>query len=735
MKSKRIICGLVAATVTLSVAFSGCSLVSTLNEEDMKQVVATVDIRKSGNLESEGLSEYASAVSSTSITKRELVSYFISYGSSYVSGGMSYADTFDMCVNSLAQTAVVTQYATLYMLKDMATNSENPLNDPDAVEKFTQENLTLAERYEYLLGGEDSDDVKLAKYQLYSTINNSLDSIEESIIDGEDEESGTDSRTTPGNVDTEVEDYYPADANGNLDYYVYTGFDGYELVNSGKYQDDALDGTSKRTRVRAYNRFISSLRGYYLLSSDEIASDVLSLSYIQDEYVSILRQLVVNNYYELYEEQQEKLLTENDYAFVQQEYNKLLQDQTRSYSTLSGFESDYGSLSDTSFILYSPSTESLTEEKDGGYGTYGYVYNILLPFDTVQSTKLSELSTQLSNDLIVDDDYYIARRALLSSVKTTDQRSAWFNGTTDYSFDATEANWTGASVTADDMTTSFYNGGDENRKYLFFENNLIHTDRYEALTNYIGKYSYNGTVRANEDGTYTLIANKLSIDDMLSEFTKYVNYVLGYSAVSSDDDVTDAYNNVTTYYKENSDDEIDYSKFVYASGKVDLTDSNAESAFKETMFVTTTARYKAMAAVNELQYAYTTDTSVLSQYIGYTVGADTTSYIKEFEYAAQTAVKRGAGSYVVCAGDYGWHLIYVTDTFSAAGGEVYSPSFTEDNITTEGSFEYKFYEWLKDTYLTNVSTKRQSIIIQNFGGDSTVKIYTDRFEDLRGLDS
>lgn len=725
MKSKRIICGLVAATVTLSVALSGCSLISTLNEEDMKQVVATVDIRKSGNLESEGLSDYSSAISATSITKRELVSYFISYGSSYVSGGMSYADTFDMCVNALAQTAVVTQYATLYMLKDMATNSENPLYDPNAVEEFTKENLTLAEKYEYLLGGEDSDDVKIAKYTLYSTINNSLDSIEEDIINGEDEESGTDSRTTPGNVDTEIEDYYPADADGNLDYYVYTGFDGYELANSGKYQDDALDGTSKRTRVRAYNRFISSLRGYYLLSSTESASDVLSLSYIQDEYVSILRQLVVNNYYELYEEQQEKLLTDNDYDFVRQEYQKLLTDQTRSYSTLTSFESDYGSISDTSFILYSPSTENLTEYKNDGYGTYGYVYNILLPFDTVQSTKLSELSTQLSNDLIDDDDYYIARRTLLSSVKTTDQRSAWFNGTTDYSFDAT----------ADGTTISFYNGNDTNRKYLFFENNLIHTDRYEALTNYIGKYSYNGTVKTNEDGTYTLIANKLSIDDMLSEFTNYVNYVLGYNAVSSDQGVTEAYKNVETYYKDGSDDEIDYSKFVYASGQIDLTDSGKESASKETMFVTTTARYKAMAAVNELQYAYTTDTSVLSQYIGYTVGADTTSYIKEFEYAAQTAVKRGAGSYVVCAGDYGWHLIYVTDTFSTAGGEVYSPSFTKANITTEGTFEYKFYEWLKDTYLTNVSTTRQSIIIQNFGGDSTITIYTDRFEDLRGLSS
>ena len=153
------------------------------------------------------------------------------------------------------------------------------------------------------------------------------------------------------------------------------------------------------------------------------------------------------------------------------------------------------------------------------------------------------------------------------------------------------------------------------------------------------------------------------------------------------------------------------------------------------MFVKDSAAYKAMSAVNELQYAYTTDTAVLSDYIGYAVSAYDTDYIPEFEYAAQAAVDEGAGTIYVCAGDYGWHIIYVTATFDTAGGAVYGDdvNWTTEYVLKEGTFQNLYYNWIKDSTLSDVTSARRSVINQQFGGDDTVTTYEDTYKDLLGL--
>jgi hypothetical protein len=723
-KSKRIICGIVAATMVLGATFSGCTLISTNNEEDLKQVIATVDITKSANLKDEGLEDVATTLSSyydfsTDILKRDLVSAFFNIGYSYVSNGSTYSAVFTALVDGLISTAIISQYATLYTLNDMVKT------DSSAIAQFVQTDWTDVDRYEYLLGGSDSKYVNIAKYNLYVSINSSLDSIEETNISDSDSTAGTATRTTPTNVDTEKDDYYPQDSDGNLNYGIYTGYEGYLLKDSWDYE--AVEGTTRNTRRTAYNSFITSLKSNYLLTDEDTnVTDVLNLSYVKEEYVSQLQQQVIARYLENYENDQEaKILETNDdgeYIFLKRKYESYLAEQAISYSDTSAFETAMGSMSDTSFILYSPDTTTTTVDETGdglGNGAFGYVYNILLPFSTTQSNRLTEYSSYLSDTVVGNDEYYIARRKLLSEITTTDQRSAWFNGETDYSFDASSS------------SLNYYKGANGDRNYLFFENNLTKTEKYEELEKYLGLYTYNGKVTKNTDGTYALTPNKLTIDDMLKEFVAYVNFVLGDEGSAQQPTYNDNYN-ATTYYKADGKT-IDYSKFVYATGLVTFGGTN-----KNSMLVTSSAQYKAMAAVNELQYAYTTDTSVLSQYIGYSVSAYTTSYIKEFEYAAQTAikeaVKNSSGAYTVCAGDYGWHLIYVTDTYAPAGGEVYNVSWTAEQVNTEGTFENKFYQWMKDSILTDVSTNRRSIIVELFGGDTTTTKYEDTYKDLLELD-
>ena len=719
MKSKLLVCGALAAAITMSVALPACV---TRDEEDLNQVIATVDITKSENLEAEGLSEYASAISSENITKRDLIAAYYNTASS-LSSSYSTSEIFELLVNTLTNTAVVVQYTTLSLIKDKVAEDASFLSEYQALSSDV-------EKYELLLEGEtstnddggESDRVMLAQYALYSSINSSLDSQEESIINGDDQTSeATETRTTPGGAGEEVENFLPLNDDGTLNYNIYTGYTGdgysYLLEDSGAYADDALEGSTRSTRRLAYAQFITSLRDNYLLSEEEDVRDIMSVSYIQEEYLSQLQQQAINEYYERYQAEQEALIESVDengvYTFLQNHYLSDLTDQTVSNSTASAFETSMSSLSDTSFILYAPATEGT----DGG--TYGYVYHILLPFSASQSVNIDSSDTSAQ--------YYFERKDILTGITATDQRSAWFNGATDYSFDASQS----------DID---YYGKNDGRDYLFFEDNLTKPDRYASLDKYAGLYSYNGRVSENTDGTYNLVPNKVDIDGFLTELENYVEYIMGGDTVSIQKE--DSYNvsSYTDYYTEETADledesqrKIDYSRFVYATGKVDVgLDDTDLSSFLSTMFVEDSAAYKAMSAVNELQFAYTTDTSILSNYIGYSISAYETKYIPEFEYAAQTAISEGAGTIYVCAGDYGWHVIYVTATFDTAGGAVYGEdiAWTADEVLTEGTFQNLYYTWIKDSTLTNVTTNRRSVINERFGGDSTITKYEDAYRDL-----
>ncbi len=751
-KKIKLISGIVAAALTCSVAFGGCSLISTDTAKDMKRTIAEVDISKTEAFKTEfgDNSSYFDAIGKTEVIKRELITYFVNVGYSYMQQyGWTAEQTFTALADGLVENAVLTQYATMYLLQQKAAE------DPSALEKFRSlsgSGHEEYEKYEYLLG-ENSDEVKLAKYNLMASVNSSIDSAEKRILQYSSTSAGSDKRSTPDNVDKQQDDYYPkkknfkgkyvrpddtvineddADKDYVVDYDIYTGYS--SLKSCGTYAADRDDFLSEKsttaTRVRAYTEYISGLIRFNLVDEKkEDIKDVHSLIYMDNEYVSQLKVRVINKYYDMYEEERiEKLV--DDSSYLDTAYNLLYNKQKNSYKTEADFSSAMGSMSDTSFILYAAEAED--------EGTFGFVYNILLPYSASQSAKLSELKALYADDKVdsgLSSKYYYNRNQLLKNIKTTDQRKAWFNGEKEYSFKAEGK-----------VDNYFGNSG-----WLFFENNLTDTDRYKPLNKYVGKYAYNGNVVKTEDGEYIFGSPvELTIDDMLKEFNDYVNYVLnGYSTSGASHVTFDSnynastwtnangyYDNTEFYTGEQNDDkqdQIDYSKLVYASGKVGITADRGNALNPDE----NNAQYWAMSAVNELQYAYTTDTGVLSQYLGYTVEAGDTSYIKEFEYAAHEAVNNGAGSFTVCAGDYGWHLIYVTYTFDIEAGNdgraVYTPNWKE-NLTKEGTFEYMFYEWIKANDVEDISTTRQTQIINRYKKDKeTVTKYEKAYKNLTNI--
>ncbi len=127
---------------------------------------------------------------------------------------------------------------------------------------------------EYFLtqNGTETEEYEQAVYSLKKSLNDSLDSLEQTYIKAEDEEHDhEEARTLPTGVDTENEDYVP-DA-----YEIYTGSAKLPVGDCGEYE--AQDGSTAATRQKAYNAFLANLQGYNLIGKDEDTSDITLLNY------------------------------------------------------------------------------------------------------------------------------------------------------------------------------------------------------------------------------------------------------------------------------------------------------------------------------------------------------------------------------------------------------------------------------------------------------------------------
>ncbi|MDE6676858.1 MAG: hypothetical protein K2K12_04010, partial [Clostridia bacterium] len=304
------------------------------------------------------------------------------------------------------------------------------------------------------------------------------------------------------------------------------------------------------------------------------------------------------------------------------------------------------------------------------------------------------------------------RASILEKLTATDQRGSWFNGEKDYAYEGTG-----------------YTGGVDGRTYLFFEESLNTEDenpKYEPMKNYYGKYTYNGYVHKNEDGTYELAPNKITIDDFIDEMEGYLKSA-GLTISNVEAKRSDYYTQ-TNYY--NTDNKVEYKNFVYYAGKVGFgKDFDANQ-----MFVAGTPENNAFSIINELSFAYNTDTAGLNPYLGYSIVTGKTSFVDEFEYASQKACEGGAGTYYIVPSDYGWHIIYCTFSFKDNGkGEIRPFDYNHDDREKEGTFSYYFYESIKADKVSEYSSNRQNMITNAYSDCKT--IYEKAFNDLLNIDS
>ena len=712
--------------IALTVGSTGCNFLVTDNEKDLAQVVATVNVANSLAKVGDEYSEYADDVNalidkgglSTDISKRDLIAYFMSVGYTYVqSYGYSYEDTFNMLMDTLVSRKLMTQYAVAYYLKNGLTAQdclnyvESETQKAEGVEqkllKAHPEVLTM--KYFLTNGGkttvEDMKDYNLAVYSLMQSLNSSLDSMESSYIVAEEEEHDHgEARTTPTGVGTEMEDYYPMTADGKVDYDIYTGRN--PLDTCGAYEK--VEGSTTASRQKAYNAFLVNLQSYSLIGKDENTANVTQLDYYYAELASMLGQSLINKYFNDLQEEAANSLT-GDY--VATKYAEILDAQANAYQDVSAFETAIGGVGDDSFVLY-------------GAKNFGFVYNILIPFSTSQSQEYSAVKKKG----LTQDEVYAARKKILDNVVAKDLRDTWFSAHdhANYSYEATADDVYYVNSAMKDQTA-----------YLFFEDNVGETKQYEALKQYAGQYPYNGVV-TKDDHDFEFKPNKLKIGDFIEEMKAYINFVSGCEVTGEE---LPAYN-AKTYYAEVDGkidySRVDYSKFSSYAGKVVLQDTAASDFFNPE-----SDQYKALSAVNELMFAYSTDPGCLNTYMGYTVSPYTTSYVKEFEYAAQLAIMGdkdlgidgGVGTYVVCATDYGWHVIYCSFAYGAEDGEVYSYNHAEavGETMVKGSFSNLFYESLKTTTATTLTNEIQSNVLNKHNNDNSVTLFKSRYKDLLSM--
>ncbi len=684
MKNKKKAAAIAVAAVLACGTLAGCDALTTVDSiKDYRQVIAEVDISASAEFEADG--EFAGLkefIEPSQVTKQELIMSFLSNYSylQQMGGSIDIGYYLDMIAKSLASYQIRVQYAKAYVAKEENLKvSDYQLKVAGIADETAREVAALS----FFLS---EDEIAKAEYDLRVSVNDTLDSIEESYIkatETHDHTADSDVRTLPTGAETENEDYFAPQS----EYKIYTG-----AASSRSSGYEELENSTSTTRKKAYNQYLANLRANNFLKEGEKTGDYEATSYFMTQKKSALESALIEKVNDITETEYVKKLNQD---WAEKTFNETVNAQKEKFSSdKDEFESAFGEISESSFV-FSPYDSD-----------YGYVINILLPFSTAQSDELTNATSDLNDP---KGNKFAQRAALLDRVKATDQRGTWFTGHEDYSY----------------VSESGY-GYENGREYLFFEDSFGGSGKSDIIKNYYGNYTYNGTVVKPEEGSdegYTITPNEIGIDGFLEEMDGYLNSVDGLKSTYS----KNANYNTGSYYDD--DGNVDYAKFIYAEGQV--TGDRAFNA--DEMFVAGTWENKAFSVINELSFAYNTDTAGLNTYLGYMISPYQTNFMKEFEYAAQDVVSKGAGHFNVVPTDYGWHIIYCTFSFADFKG---SDAFHFDYALTKGganesedSFSYLYFEQLKSAAVSAYTSNRDTEVLNTYY-DACATIHEDRYSDL-----
>ncbi len=643
---KKRFLGIITVILALVMSVSclvGCNIVTTDNERDMEQVVATVDIN-----------------GKQAIKKRDLVSAYLSYGYAYVEQyGYSYEAAMDLVVDGLIQNRILVQSAMKGFEDEGKVENQNyDKNDP----------------LRYL----EQDDVNEALYHVYESFNSTIESFMDASEEDKKDTYNGEIRTAPSATTSTSGHHHE---HGDVE----------EGIAKG------VDSNSTPERRAAYNSFIELLKTNGLLGDRYVQTgNAEDTTYFQSLYTSQLESKIIERWQEDLELKSRKSVTFED---LENAYIENL-DEQKEWSNAE-FIAALENVSATSPILYC------------GYGTYGFVYNLLLGVDEYQDAEIKAITKEDPN--LSDVAYSEARNAILANTIVKDLRSSWIiNG---YDFDYNNKTFLNQYAVAGDDSIPF--GGEvkwvngEGWNYEITVEDDKDVIEYYKLVNGVEEFDhdYIPQYAVTSVNSYTL-----------NDFIDFMDdYVFGASALVAGATNKDVYKSVTC--------------------DADINNYNEK--------------------IQELIYAYSTDGGSLNNDKGYLVkpevdGSNQEQYTETFAIAARDLVKAGKNGYTIVASDYGYHVIFYAtkydkdDFVSYATLTDYLNSVDPSVTDWEAYYEEMVEDWHdadSDTFLYVLASGLADVKVENDQADAvnklvykyrygenkdSVKVYKNVYADLIG---
>ncbi len=583
MKLFKKISALVMVLALSLSTLAGCSLVSKDLTRDLNQVVATVQV--------------SSDAPAVNLYKKEMAyNYLMSSAYQSVQNGEStMEEQMETIFTNILNREILFQLA----VKDLSADLSN----------VTNQNVTDAYSADRYLTEEEIEEIK---YNVNKSINDSI----ENYVDTEEEtdelkkDTVTEqTRTAPTGATNKVKTLDFADwkaYNTKIGTLKGQGVDaGFTINADGSISlNNETDALKKR---EAYNKLIKSFDENGLLvisgSSYDYEKNTIYDSYYYDYSTTAQKkQKVVDKW-----EKQKRLSIMSGYTYedVCAYYDEYVYGaQVKNYNaSVANYASALSNASKTSPVVYNP------------YSGYGYVYNLLLGVDDIQTSELSSLATNLS-----EQEKSEARRGILSKTTVKDLRSTWITSNYDSTFVPNEV---GGTVGKVDFINdySYYKGDDK----LTFQGE-VKWNNYVAIDDRADDYEAEASVRS---------VKSFGLDE-------FINYMDGwlYGSVQVDDNALSSTN--TNYYK-------------VVKSNVTVADWDQK--------------------IKDLLFAYSTDSGSLSStYKGYLVKPNVDpdeqeQYVGEFQMASKKVLELGAAgdtsSYAIVATQYGYHIIFYSESIAA----------------------------------------------------------------------
>ena len=408
------------------------------------------------------------------ILKKDLVMAYLNYGYFYVQYyGYSMEDTYRLILNNLIDSRIVVQVA------------YKEFEDKGKIENASAAQYT-PERYL------TADELIEAKYSAYKAVNDLLDSYTEKTSEKQDALT-VELRTVPTDASNAEKDVDKADYVKDI-------------------EDNGFDTTSETRRV-AFNKVILMLESNELKGED-YKGTIESTDYFKRMLKSNKESKIVSKY--------ENYIVEdikNNLSFFDLEnLYKADLDEQKAWDN-EKFVSALSSASAKEPILYS------------AYGTYGYVYNLLLGVNDYQSTQLEELQEKREHEHLTQAEYDKERAKILAGTIAKDLRSSWilsgydFDGakfTGDYTFAKDAAN----SLAFQGAVTKVREADEDKDISAVYSVESVKTFGLYEFTKFVNKYVYGDeselTLSANANRYY----EKAAIADKPTEYDAKINELL-----------------------------------------------------------------------------------------------------------------------------------------------------------------------------------------------------------------